>query len=639
MQSALYTLLVALVVLAAAAPAEAQRKKKGTEPPPPAAAAQPAQPVPVPALGDVKSWGYQLKNVDIRALAVAPYDLIVTDYAGGKGKIAKPFTRAEIERLQRRPDGGRRLVIAYLSIGEAEFYRWYWNKTWEKEAARPPWLGEANDNWRDNHLVRYWYPEWKRLVYEGADSYLERILAAGFDGVYLDRADVAFHWRNDPAAKVDAIAEMTAFVAALSSRAKVRAAQLGRGAFYVIAQNAEELLDQPAYKQAVDGIAKEDLLYGIEGDEEPNAAREVAYSTNQLGLARTGGKAIFTVEYVRSPDLIEQIRSQVEPLGFVPTFAPRALEWLQPPPKPAPTGPPPAERRIGLVIANAAYANATPLTSPPADGRVLAERLRQIGFAEVVEFTNLGLAAMRAEIKAFGDRARAADWAVVIYAGHAFDTTALESSGTRSTPSSTTRPSPRIRPCRSATCSTRCASRARSASSCSTPIAIYGRLRSRRRRPRRPPCRRHRGNAGAAARHTFCARTGCRERRVCPQAHRDRQGSRSHRAAAARDGGDGGQARRRHDRCHGSVERLPGHAQRKAGDALELQISQLFRDVRRAVAEQGKSASPPHAYVSLSTEAFYLHPASPIPVAAADPTSATPAPAEPATRKGRRRSR
>lgn len=74
-------------------------------------------------------------------------------------------------------------MLAYLSIGEAEDDRSYWTAEW---ATRPPeWLLEENPDWPGSHLVLYWHPEWQRIVLDA----LTAILAAGFNGVYLDCVD------------------------------------------------------------------------------------------------------------------------------------------------------------------------------------------------------------------------------------------------------------------------------------------------------------------------------------------------------------------------------------------------------------------------------------------------------------------
>ena len=81
------------------------------------------------AINHVKSWGYQLQEIKPAAIARTPYDLVVIDYASDDGA----FSPAQVEEMKHKPDGSRRLVISYMSIGEAETYRPYWNKEWKKQ--------------------------------------------------------------------------------------------------------------------------------------------------------------------------------------------------------------------------------------------------------------------------------------------------------------------------------------------------------------------------------------------------------------------------------------------------------------------------------------------------------------------------
>ena len=73
------------------------------------------------------------------------------------------LSRANVQRLKKKPDGKPRLVLAYLNVGEAEDYRSYWKKAWEKQP--PEWLGASNAFWKGDHRVRHWHPDWQRLVY------------------------------------------------------------------------------------------------------------------------------------------------------------------------------------------------------------------------------------------------------------------------------------------------------------------------------------------------------------------------------------------------------------------------------------------------------------------------------------------
>lgn len=77
-----------------------------------------------------------------------------------------------------------------------------------------------------------------------------------------------------------------------------------------------------------------------------------------------------------------------------------------------------AEKRVALVIGNAAYTHATALKTPANDAKLVARTLREIGFTDVLEQYNLGMAGMSAALESFGARAEGADWAVIYYAGH-----------------------------------------------------------------------------------------------------------------------------------------------------------------------------------------------------------------------------
>ncbi len=104
------------------------------------------------------------------------------------------FTSQEINRLKHKHNGGIRKLIAYVSIGEAENYRYYWNSNWENDA--PVWLDAENPNWPGNYKVRYWESDWQKIIYGNNNSYIKKVLDAGFDGAYLDIID-AFDYFDD----------------------------------------------------------------------------------------------------------------------------------------------------------------------------------------------------------------------------------------------------------------------------------------------------------------------------------------------------------------------------------------------------------------------------------------------------------
>ncbi len=126
---------------------------------------------------------YSSKNQYLEALQETGYDLIIID-AFFEETLLKP---EEVARLKEKPGGGSRMAIAYMSIGEAEDYRYYWSSQWNEHP--PAWIAGENPDWPGNYKVRYWDDGWQDIICGYGDSYLTKITGAGFDGVYLDIID------------------------------------------------------------------------------------------------------------------------------------------------------------------------------------------------------------------------------------------------------------------------------------------------------------------------------------------------------------------------------------------------------------------------------------------------------------------
>lgn len=276
-------------------------------------------------LGAVKTWGYQLTNLDPQALAASPYDLLVIDYSRD-GSDDKALTPAEVAAMKVKPDGSRRIVLSYLSIGEAESYRYYWKWYWRSlwflpNPLAPSWRGNLNADWGGNYAVRYWEPAWQQVIL-GDGGYLDRIVKAGFDGVWLDKVDSSLEAvaRNNKSAKP----QMVALVSNLAARA--RAAKPG---FLVVPQNGEELLTDPGYRAVIDGIGKESLMTGEDGPGKLNPPQLIEARSTYLNLAATEGKTVLAVEYLDAAPDIASARVRLEKAGFVPHFADRDLGALR----------------------------------------------------------------------------------------------------------------------------------------------------------------------------------------------------------------------------------------------------------------------------------------------------------------------
>lgn len=123
------------------------------------------------------------KDVYLERLRKSNYDLLIIDGYYGDNFLEYD----DVASLKQKPNGEPRLVYCYMSVGEAEEYRWYWDKSYENTG--PEWLAEKNEHWAGNYKVKYWLEPWHAILYKGDNSYLSKILNAGFDGVFLDVID------------------------------------------------------------------------------------------------------------------------------------------------------------------------------------------------------------------------------------------------------------------------------------------------------------------------------------------------------------------------------------------------------------------------------------------------------------------
>jgi len=299
--------------------------------PRPAAAPPPSPPAGLPAPGwsAVDDFAYQLQNIDLAELGDSRFDLLVIDYSAD-GSHETRFSSAEIGTLKASP-GGSKLVLAYMSIGEAEDYRWYWQPSWDADRdgrpdpGAPTWLGRENPDWDGNYKVRYWDPAWQKIIFGTSESYLDLILDAGFDGVYLDIVDAFEYWGPEGesgSGRETAEQDMVDFVRAIAHYARVTR---GRTGFGVFPQNGEALVRHPEYLEAVTGIGREDTW---NSGNDPQPPEETAFVLAYLDQFRQAGKLVLVIDYATRPALIDDFYPRARTRGFLPYASVRALDHL-----------------------------------------------------------------------------------------------------------------------------------------------------------------------------------------------------------------------------------------------------------------------------------------------------------------------
>ncbi|HHG86098.1 MAG TPA: hypothetical protein ENJ82_15220 [Bacteroidetes bacterium] len=132
----------------------------------------------------INDENFASRQAFIDAVVATNYDLVIMDLFFKDGST---FTASDLNQLHLKANGRRRLVVSYMSIGEAEDYRYYWQSQWKP--GKPTWLDKENKQWKGNYKVHYWDLNWQDYIYRGSGSYLSKILSAGFDGAYLDIID------------------------------------------------------------------------------------------------------------------------------------------------------------------------------------------------------------------------------------------------------------------------------------------------------------------------------------------------------------------------------------------------------------------------------------------------------------------
>lgn len=296
--------------------------------------------------GQALLYVLQPERTSVDALENAAFKWLVLE-PSRSGGAAGEFSVDEIESIRAAGPCGDKIVLAYLSIGEAEDERDYWDPAWVAGAEGPPisgvapaWLGPSNPDFRSNYKVRYWQPEWQAIVLGTSGGSkrtpLDRIIDAGFDGVYLDIVDAFEFWSaaegGNELTRAEARRRMIEWVRAIAEYARTTR---GVTDFLVFPQNgAEIILDDDdelddlsaTYFAAIDGIGIEDLFYD---ETTPQSSAEVQRRLNTLDEFQTRSKTVLVTDYVLSVsptpanggDRVASFYQRTLGAGFVPYAA------------------------------------------------------------------------------------------------------------------------------------------------------------------------------------------------------------------------------------------------------------------------------------------------------------------------------
>jgi cysteinyl-tRNA synthetase, unknown class len=239
-----------------------------------------------------------------------------------------PWEQADLDTIRSGKAG--RKVVAYISIGEVEDYRPYWQSEWvsngKRTATAPVWLGIENPDWKGNYQAKYWNADWQKLMLAAIDY----TMARGFDGVYLDivdgfetyeqGADGYLDNRMNPETKQTYRRDMVDWVKAIAARTRVR-----NPAALVIPQNGSQLVADKDFVEVISAQGIEDLFTN------GKKLQPASHTDNILGnlkLLASVKKPVLLIEYPKTPERKALSKKLAKENGLVWLVTDRQLKTL-----------------------------------------------------------------------------------------------------------------------------------------------------------------------------------------------------------------------------------------------------------------------------------------------------------------------
>ncbi len=253
-------------------------------------------------------------------LATCDRDWIVLD--ANYSSPGEPWSRNDVSTIRAGKTG--RKVIAYLSIGEAGDYRDYWQRSWRTNP--PAFLLTENPRWKGDYRVKYWHTDWQNLILADVD----KIIAAGFDGLYLDIVDGFETFEQDgnnfiddrvnPETKQTYRRDMVDWVKAVAARARAK-----NPAALIIPQNGTQLFAHADFLATADASGVEDLF--TNGDK-LQKSEETKFRLKTLAPLIAAHKPVLDIEYPKSQARRLRVRESIAARGFVGLVTDRELKTL-----------------------------------------------------------------------------------------------------------------------------------------------------------------------------------------------------------------------------------------------------------------------------------------------------------------------
>ncbi len=298
-------------------------------------------------IDSVRFFAYQIQMLDepgaIDSIVESRYDMVILEPTRTERGMEDFDARGMVATIESSPGSylENKITLAYIDIGEAEDWRYYWEPWWvpptETEPGIPDFMVTADpDGWEGNYPVAYWDIRWQNIMVNDDSSMLRRIIADGFDGIYIDWVeayDETSVLARADSLGIDAESEMINFIRSIRDTA-----QLLDPDFILVAQNGADLKDgHPEYFDIIDGIAQEDLSFYGEADVDwgdplgGDIPQDSEYQTYLLGLLDdylAHDIPVFTVDYCLIPANIDSAYNFAISHGYIPFVSQTSLSRL-----------------------------------------------------------------------------------------------------------------------------------------------------------------------------------------------------------------------------------------------------------------------------------------------------------------------
>jgi len=250
-------------------------------------------------LEDVEKWAivldYDEDNHPIDREILQSFDMVVLD----------PDNSPETATLKKNQP----IRISYISVGEAENYRGYWDKIKDN-----PWVLDENPDWEGNFFVDVRDPEWRKLLIE---EVIPEIVNKGFQGLFLDTLDTAVYLEEKSAKKYAGSLEAMATLVGNIHQAFPKLMLLSNNGFEILEKIAPYL----------SGLIVEDINMMIDFEKDSYKSVPPEDRTYKIGILKpimaNYGLSVFNIDYVPQSNqkLIRQVRRDSKRLGFKPYAA------------------------------------------------------------------------------------------------------------------------------------------------------------------------------------------------------------------------------------------------------------------------------------------------------------------------------